>query len=271
MNNGSGCILDPYDGRDHGFYQLGLTGAAPQTPILLERFALTPEDQEMSNGCTFFAAGEAFDTSCRSLGIKVPERSSKMAGYGWGRHQHSHPEFPLVDTGSWLRAAIQGMVRHGVAGESSYPWDPWALDEFHFSDGVSVDILRINSRPPLKAVRSGFDRRGPRGYNRVRGYGQSVLDQLDLALSRGFAYAISTAVDEAVTDASKTDPFIPYDDIGFKYVGYHAMCIIGRMWKDGKRWYRIQQSYGPHYRDNGRAWIDERYVLNARDRWLVIP
>ncbi len=269
MNSrGFGYISDPYDGKDWTLTGLGLTGSLSKAPISLETFAFPPIDQGGSNACTGFGVSDTYDTTCRSLGHRI-KRSSPMACYAWSRHQHSHPDFPLTDDGSWLRSTIDGLRRHGVCAEEDYPWNPWAMDGF-WREGQRIEILRVNSRPPFAAVRSGFDRRGPGRYYRIRGFGQSMLDQLDLALNHGIAVCIGTAVDETFINGIPNDPYIPYPS-EFKFEGFHAVSLIGRLWKDGKRFYLMQNSYGPDYREGGRAWIDERYVIEARDRWAVLP
>lgn len=264
--SGTGYLPDPYDRRDRSTVELGFGASPSLEQIGVEAHAMDPLDQGATNACTFFAVGDAIDTASRAKGlISSPrideERSSKQAGYAWGRHQHSNPQRPLIDAGSYCRSAVKGAVKHGICRENTYPWNPNEMVDWFGPDGAQKKIRAINARPPLSAFRHAFDRRGPAGYYRVFQYGKALLDELDRGLASGFPFVCGTAIDDQIRHPGDVAIY-PTD---FKQVGMHAMEFIARKFFDGRRFYLCQQSYG------WRMWLDERYITKGRDHWIIDP
>jgi hypothetical protein len=117
-------------------------------------------------------------------------------------------------------------------------------------------------------VRAGHDTHGPSGYYRVLGLGQSLLDQLDRALANGLAFVCGFRVDEAFTLDDGPEFIEPFAG---RLVGGHAVEILGRVFKDGSRWYQVKNSWGVSWRAGGYAFLHERILTEAFDHTVMAP
>jgi len=254
---GLGCLPSPRDDRDVALDTLRLStfraGRDPLAPLSVREHTHAVLDQGSSQSCTGQAVAVGYYCAARGHGIDAP-LASPMVLYALGRHLHTPSGGSLLDTGSYLRAVLKAMTKHGVPSEASWPFD----------------MGRINERPPWSVIRSAYDSRGPKGYYRALGTGQDLLDELDDALGEGYPFVWGTRVDRAfqVNDGPE---YVPAMADGAGTIGGHALCALGRVWKDGTRWYETQNSWGTGWRGDGFAWLHERWVLDGFDHWLVLP
>jgi C1A family cysteine protease len=50
-------------------------------------------------------------------------------------------------------------------------------------------------------------------------------------------------------------------------LGWHAICIVGRIKKNGKWCFIVRNSWGVEWCDNGYGYIDEKWFKN-NDLWI---
>jgi len=251
---GLGWLPDLYDRRDLSIERLGLTTETPSSDLSLRPFTDGVVSQGLTSSCVGQSVADACDTTWRAQGIGVPERTSALAIYGFARAQHTPPEQKILpDFGTYIRDAIRGMKKHGRPPENAWPFD----------------LSKIEQRPPLSVIRAGYDTKGPAGYYRIFGSESSLLSQIDRALASGFAVVFGVPVDLQFTNDIGPE-LIRFPDSA-NWIGGHAMEVIGRIFRDGVRWYEIKQTWGETWREEGFAFLHQRWLTEGYDHWVIAP
>lgn len=116
-------------------------------------------------------------------------------------------------------------------------------------------------RPPLLAYEDMYDHRLPQGaIQRIRGSGKGRVYQALAALDCGFPVGIDASVDKAFCEGPPTDTAVLSPE---RPVGGHAILLVGYLERsDGTYWFRLRNSWGRGWCDNGYCWIADSYLAD---------
>jgi PKD repeat protein len=89
------------------------------------------------------------------------------------------------------------------------------------------------------------------------------LDPISIATIKEFIHAglpviVAFKVDEDFYDNDNMDIWKSW---GWKYIGYHAAILYG--WDDSKNAFKLLNSWGSQWKDNGTGWVDYNFVQNG--------
>jgi hypothetical protein len=253
---------DAYDLRDLE-YRPRLEPLDPVVDARPEGGLFTVLTQKGSS-CTGHAIAAVINTvlarQAQRLETPIPDRVSPYMLYRLARR---YDEFlGEDDTGSSLRGAFKGWLRHGVALESQ--WEQLAAAE-----GVKpVDAMPDLDNPAFIAA----CRQRPLGaYYRVNAY---RLDDMQSAINELHAIAVSAAIHRGWEDPrpitapnGKTLSVIKRDKQP-EPIGGHAFCIVGY----NQIGFLVQNSWGEEWGDKGFATLlYDDWLASAYDAWVCRP
>jgi hypothetical protein len=252
-----GWRASPPHARDHGFDRLGVSAAKiPERADLLSAYWPEVYDQGWTSSCTGQAASCALALVQRYVEqdpmIAAP---SRQALYYNGRAltAHRRGDKSVADDGAYLRDLFDAARRVGVPLERDAAFRP----------------LRINAPPSMGAYVMGHGYRGG-SYVRIFETGEQKSLAVRAALAAGFPVVIGSPItveytrdgDGHVFDAPRNTEAL---------AGGHAQVIIGyEPSADHGALYRVVNSWGAGWRDNGCAWLTEAFVRWAQmECWIV--
>lgn len=154
-----------------------------------------------------------------------------------------------VDAGTYIRSIMHQMHRVGVCSEEDWPYDE------NYGQAPSLEAT-------IRASENKID-----GYSRIAHVGdQRVLD-IASAIEKGYPVVFGTGVGKELMGLSADAVMSPPKSI----VGYHALVVTGYRVVDGRVQFRIRNSWGEEWGDNGRCWFDEDYMTSpmTSDLWVV--
>ena len=243
---GLGCVPDPPDHHDKSVYLLGLGSPVIPRETSFRGFVPRILDQGNTESCVANAVALAWATVNALAGreVAIP---SRLALYWWARHQHGATK---TDSGTYCRAGVKALSKHGAPPESSWPFDATA----------------VGKKPPLRVVQAGFRHRGPAGYYRIFDDGKARLGAVQRALASRIPMIFGVSVDDAFTSDSGPEWIPPRTGAR---VGGHAMMLTGYAEKDGEKWYQVVNSWGARWRGDGTAFLHGSWVEEAWDLWAL--
>jgi len=239
-----GYLPDPEDKRDLPFDFLSTQQVPPE--VDLQGRCVAIPNQGGTSSCVGQATRQGFGVEEARYGIIDP--ASAMGIYFNARAEHGVEKF---DSGTHVRTAIKSAVKFGPLRERDWPFD----------------ASLINKRPPWRAYRNAHDGKGPQGYYRIVEIGDARLDAIRRALAAEHPVVFGTNVPESFTQDD--GPFrIDRPDSSERIAGGHAMCLVG--YKDDM--FRVANSWGTGWRDQGFAWMTESYLtwVSTRDLWVIV-
>ena len=152
-----------------------------------------------------------------------------------------------LDEGTFVRTCLDVLARFGICREELWP---------HLTSMVSV-------APSLKAMREAVGHR-IHSYYRIKETGQDRLEAIQAALRAKHPVVFGTKVSKAFLENS--GPAV--EDVPSQIEGGHAMIIVG-FTADGR--YKVKNSWGPGWRDNGFAYLTSEYIMwdQTTDLWVL--
>lgn len=261
VKRGTGLKLEHSARREtFGFERLPITQtAAPKN--FFEHMHMRPEvngvaftfNQGRSNTCVAQAMMMAvvLKETRQGLPLDVPAR---LFPYFISRKYHGSQWF---DGGTYIYTLAKALYAFGTPSERFW--------EF------STNFLKVNRRPNWEAFANAHPRRGGK-YVKIYDIGQAKLRAIEQALLNGHDVVFGTALYESFLSGANSE-WVKLPAPGTeKFVGNHAMVIIGWMTDEtsGKRWYRVLNSWGVDWRNNGCCWMHEDYILSEQTRDLHV-
>lgn len=242
---GCGCLPDTPDARDQLCGVLGLPGAPPASAMRLAGLVPHVLDQGWTESCVGHAIASGLWVAGRARGEATEQPSPRFVYF----HARGYHGGELVDTGTFLRTGLKGVMRFGYAPEQHCP----------------TSRALINRSPSWGAYRHAHDSGGLRGYYRIASEGSERLDEIRRALAADRPVVFGTGVSKSFKSfggpGTVTRPALS------AVVGRHAMCVVGY---DGDR-FRIVNSWGPLWGESGFVWLTDSYLAweETRDLWVL--
>jgi len=242
--HGRGWLLDEEDSRD--WQARALFGAPLHLPneASLEEHVARVENQKKTSSCVGQAIARALHVRLRKLGFS-PEPFSAQAIYKAARRRSIPTIEPLSDDGCRPRDAMMAIQEQGVPLESEAPFNPETINENLFWD-------ELQSASKFVVFR----------WWRIVGDGRGRADAIAQALAKGYPVVFGMTLWAAFDDyESGTITHEQPDD-----AGGHMMLIVGFRTRssDGKREFRVLNSWGTGWGEGGFCWIHEDVIGGSR-------
>lgn len=242
------AVADP---RDFDFCQLQArlkVGTAQPTAgggkirILVERTPIG--DQANSLSCWSNATADAIEQVMPDPVVQV-----SRLDLHWKARRAVHEEGS--DTGVDPRAALGAACKLGICREELWPFD----------------LTKINERPPLAALEEGYDHK-IHAYYVIKAYGQARIDQLVSAIDGDLPIVFGTDVGPEIDETDGQTALDPPRRVE----GGHAMVVWGYwMRPDGSIWFRIRNSWGKDWGDQGYCWFSSAYLTDVVTSGFFVP
>lgn len=223
-------------------------------------------DQGATGSCTAHGLCGAMATACSKAGaplgfVPSPDQEYKCTR-GLARAQGTMPSggLPsLTDDGAQLADAIEAAAEFGVCPMGVQPSDG------RYSD---CDPSSINDEPDMAKLEQAATTLVTGAY-RIDPAASTASDQIAAALMSGFPIYVGFYVDSAfenltpeqvATSPNEADP----------NGGGHAVYLSGyRTNAAGKREFRLTNSWGQSWCDNGQCWVSEEWVHDTWEMWVT--
>jgi C1A family cysteine protease len=177
------------------------------------------------------------------------ELASILFGYFNSRAEHGEQ---WADVGTYLRTYAYARKRVGNCSSKL-----WAYNE-----------AKVNKRPGTSVYQQANAMRGIRGFYRIFDEGFARVDAVMAALEARHPVVFGMSVDAQFT--AHSGPAVVSIPAG-PSIGGHAMAIVGyEVLSSGAIQFKVLNSWGTDWRDDGFAWFDEEIVaLWLEDLWVV--
>ena len=236
-----GYYPDEPDPRDIHLADLVLKGMdLPRRVSLTERYSFSSRDQGATNSCVGFAVSTAIRAALE-IDRKVRPELSALFVYYVSRKEHQFGPL-LLDGGTYLRTALKAVIRFGVPTERLHP--------------ASLGTSRA---PSWRALRDAHDYRGVRGYYRIAA---GDVHGVRLALASGRPVVGGFLVGKSFLDTNGPHRIVQQSA---PFVGGHALVVSGYDGDD----FEIVNSWGPSWRNGGRAFVSEAFMGAGMDLWAI--
>jgi hypothetical protein len=153
----------------------------------------------------------------------------------------------LTDNGTYLHTLAHALRVQGACSEQYWKWSQLGL--------------KVNRRPNWNAMRFAHPRRGGK-YVRIYEAGEQRIDAIQQAILGGHNVAFGTRVGVSFLPARGAD-FIDALPITEKIAGNHAMLIIGWKTFGDALYFRVLNSWGSNWRNDGRCWMSADYLTQS--------
>jgi C1A family cysteine protease len=206
-------------------------------------------NQGESNSCVAHAWEQAIWIEKQIAKVPTIELGSRLFGYINSRAVHGGQN---RDSGTYLRTYAYALSKIGNCPESKWPF---ILDN-------------INKTPQPNAYRHAWGTRGIKGYYKITETGKARTKAIRAALAAKHPVVFGTLVDHKfLTDSGQ----LMLDPPDGTIIGGHAMCIVAFSKTNKHYVYRVANSYGTSWRDNGYVWFTEEYLQweHSSDFWVV--
>lgn len=183
------------------------------------------------------------------LGLEDPNsvvQLSRLHLY-WNARSYTHDTGR--DDGSYIRNCVDSLQRLGVCPESIWPYD----------------TQMVFAQPPIRAYQLSLD-------NKINAYyyiGTNRSNSIEDALRANHPVIFASDVTQEYTQ------YYNRNDIVWNtpktWVGAHAQIIVGIRTVNGQREFKIRNSWGNNFGENGHTWYSEEYIESARcnDFWVI--
>lgn len=250
----SGYKPDPHDPRDRILDTAVLTemvsvGAVYNTDehIIVEHTPVS--DQGSLSSCVANAVCDALEVL---LGVENPAsvvQLSRMLCY-W--NARSYTQDTDKDDGTYIRNAIDSLRTLGVCPEAVWPYS----------------ASNVFAQPPIRAYQKSIDNK-IESYYRIGGEGKERCDTVEHAIRSNHPVVFAAPVTDEFTRYFRNDGKVwPATKT---WVGYHAMIVVGVRYVNGERQFKIRNSWGTSWGDNGHTWFSESYMGSpeVNDLWVL--
>lgn len=236
------------------------TSFAPFKPVLLQNASSDPvvDEHRISEAVPCFDQGQigacVLNSWCGLLemllgieGKTVTPLSRLFLYYMCRAAMSTIPQ----DSGTFPFLAANRLMNIGCIPETMWPYDPKLL-----STKPTENTLDLYSAADDNKIKNAYRLDNP----------VTLADDIETCVLADHPVVIAVQVSNALMDAQPDDVLDPPDPKDV--IGGHCLLATGRRkLRSGTRQWRIRNSYGVDYCDNGHVWFSEKYVLTSSDNW----
>ena len=244
-----GYIKDSHDYRDKFFDRIrsplaDIAGSVVQEHHIEEHTPIS--DQLTLGSCVCNAWADALEIL---TGIEDPGKVTQLSRLFLYWTTRSAMGTNQKDSGTFPRLAGIQLLNVGICDEDRWPYE---IQKFRTSP--SLECFNVASDNVVSA------------YYRVVDTGRAKLDDFEVAVRANHPVIIGVDCGDSFFNY-KAGEVASYPS---KVDGGHAIIVTGfRRYADGRRDFRIRNSWGPNWGDFGHAWIDQEYALTSYDPWVA--
>lgn len=258
MTFAKGYRPDPAGHRSNGFHLLAASSAAT-TPPSVDLRASTPPvmNQDQCGSCTGHGTSCGTFTACATAGTPLPFVPSPRGIYTNGRAiDRSDPSIPLSDDGAMPNQIMRSITEWGVRPIKA----PTSSGEY--SD---CEPSNVNREPTLAELTEEASTCFV-GWYRISAIGKARTTQLRQALAAGHPVGVGTFVASSFENWQAGDPPVGHQNESDPNGGGHWTCCIGYETEtSGATVFRIRNSWGASWGDNGDILVTESFMAQATD------
>jgi C1A family cysteine protease len=237
------CLKELYDPKSLKFDSLksNLITSNIQNEYCIPEF--TPISNQLDLGsCVANSTADAFE-------ILLGEKTIQLSRLFIYWNARNYDKSTNKDNGTYIRNAFASLRDLGVCPESI--WD-------YKEDKVFI-------QPCLEAYRQANDNKIT-GFYRIDSIENKKIDDVELAIRSNHPVVFGTELSQEFINANKDQVF----DIPEKSVGRHAMVIVGVRDNGSSIDFKIRNSWGNSWGDNGHIWFNESYIKwnETNDLWV---
>lgn len=210
-------------------------------------------DQGQFPSCVANAAVDALEIL---IGIKDPAKVVQLARlFPWWTARHEEREADQI-VGCYIYRMLNCLQEYGVCLEEDWPYPPI---EYTTKADEEKAIQLATSRPSAAAFAVASDNKIT-GWMRLIEADRALIEAVDFAVLADHPTMFGHVVDQSFLDLQGTG--LVYYMPEMPYRGRHCMLIVGRRIVDGRRQFKIRNSWGLSWGDNGYVWVDEDYLTH---------
>jgi hypothetical protein len=250
-----GCIPSP-DGVRGTHDPMRMLGMLLSTPNEVDCSNLLPEvlNQGSKGSCTGFGGSTepiwaAMNAAAFAAGQPAVERPSPDWAYLIARSLEGNLS---ADSGASISSVLGGARLMGSVKESQCPYLDYRLNPDR------------DAWPALGRLAN--DQRILDSTARITETGPAMIDALRAALAGGYLPAFGTDVDAAFESLDARTVWLGCRG---QSLGGHALCLTGYRTINSRTQFRIRNSWGIGWGDNGSCWCDQSAVSGFWDVWVV--
>jgi len=156
------------------------------------------------------------------------------------------------DSGTPVCFAIDRISNIGICLEEQWPYD----------------VSKFTVRPPPECYVAASANTITSWYQ-IDTFGKTRGDQVEASIRSNHPVVFATACSEAMQTYRAGQVLVPPKTSEIE--GYHCMVITGVRYINGQRVFRVRNSWGPAYGDNGHLLISESYLEQSytHDLWFL--
>lgn len=246
---GRGYLPDKPDRRDVPFGAVAAAGGRTVVPVSMRLPMPWALDQGGTSSCVAHALAHAIGCREAYKGDPAPAAPSRLWMYYWSRFEHGAQ---TQDAGTYMRTACDALRRLGAPDEQYWDWRP---------------LTRMHAQPGLAATSHAAGRRNG-SYYRITETGSARGKAIQLAIAQGRPVCFGVEVTDSFCEWEGPD-VIGVPSVSDPIAGGHAMMLHGYRSDGLGLQFRVQNSWGPAWRDGGGAWLTEGFLQGARDLWVI--
>lgn len=226
-----------------------LTGSSAALPSKVDLTPFLPPigDQGQTSTCVGWSTGYYGKTASEAIALNTPQGNLSNAGYQMSAKDLflSIPDNDKGSTdcqsGTQITDALDVLVSNGVATMATVPWDP--------------NITNCSQSQVLSSWNADAANHKIVYYRTISATVQGIKEQL--AASNPVLMGIKVSNEfETYSGGILTTATFPAN------VGLHAQCIVGYDDNMGSGSFRVANSWGTSWGDNGFYWIDYNVLVN---------
>jgi len=246
-----GYIPDDY-GTEKLFSTSPISSKEMISEMSLEKYFKEVSNQYSLSSCVSNAIADSFEAQKAQklqLDPSKIEDLSRLFIY-WNARNLANPPTTNKDKGCQIRWGFDSIERYGIPLEKNYPYA----------------LSKVNKKPGWLVFKKAIQNK-IRNYYRINGIGDLKVIQIKQALSSGSPVVFGTKIYEPFRHVNNPD--VVKLNTNEKYIGRHCMIIVGI--SESKHAFRIRNSWGKKWGDNGYCFMDIDYIKNSitRDLWVA--
>jgi hypothetical protein len=222
------------------------------TTVSYRKFAPNIADQGSQSTCVGWAVSYAQLSTQQNLLMGVSNRIEKCV-----RSMDPYYVYNYINGDRWCQEGtlmVDAMTVLKMNGTKPFVWDPW------LKCNAKVTFSKFTN-----ALASNYTIRDFYTLGR-----DNIAQNTKMALANGFIVSVGMNLTESFQASSAYNSGVWSPSSGEKYIGGHAMCVIGYdNYKYGGS-FEVMNSWGKEYGDNGFIWIKysdfEKHVDQA---WIM--
>lgn len=245
------CIPDAPSSKDFSFENIRF--ALPQAGLQEDFYEIpctTPISNQLNLGsCVANATADAFE-----LLLQRPDQISRLWLYWLARAYH---DATGVDDGTSIRYAFDALRRYGACPEEIWPYD----------------TSKVFYQPPVYAYTVASANKLT-GFYRIGTVGEERADDIETAVRANHPVVFGTEVSEQFTqcfDVQQVDSGKGWSYPTGKIAGRHAMVVVGVRKSNGRRQFKIRNSWGERFCLGGYVWFEEDYLTDSGTSDIWVP